>query len=175
MSEEYKRFTVSVPEDLYEKFEEFRENLNISRSEGIRKAMHSYMIKEEKVPGISGKVVGCIAMIMKHEHFDLEHEHSPQDSDVEGDHEHVHHDHEYSSKPTYAKISQTDLILINDIQHHFADVIISNMHVHLEFERCLELIAVSGPYERVKKLRDDLKRLKSIISIEFFVVDKDFK
>ena len=175
MSEEYKRFTVSVPEELYEKFEEFREDLKISRSEGIRKAMHAYMLREEEIPSLSGNVVGCIAMIMRHEHFDMEHEHSSEDSKSEADHEHVSHDHEYSSKPSYANISQMDLILINDIQHHFADIIISTMHVHLEFEKCLEIIAVSGSYDRVKKLRDDLKRMKSIISIDFFVIDKDLE
>ena len=49
------------------------------------------------------------------------------------------------------------------------------MHVHLEFEKCLEIIAVSGPYERVKLLKEKLQRLKSVISIDFFIIDKDFK
>ena len=42
--EEYKRFTVSLPKDLYDKFEAFRNNIGISRSDSIRKAMYSLMI-----------------------------------------------------------------------------------------------------------------------------------
>jgi metal-responsive CopG/Arc/MetJ family transcriptional regulator len=47
------------------------------------------------------------------------------------------------------------------------------MHVHLEFEKCLEIIAVSGPYKRVRKLKDDLQRLKSVLSIGFFIIDRE--
>ena len=46
------------------------------------------------------------------------------------------------------------------------------MHVHLEFEKYLEIIAVSGPYTHVKKLKEDLQKLKSTISIGFFIIDK---
>ncbi|MBD3256095.1 MAG: hypothetical protein GF383_13445, partial [Candidatus Lokiarchaeota archaeon] len=66
----------------------------------------------------------------------------------------------------------TDLILNNDIQHHFVDIIISTSHIHLEFEKCMEIIAVSGPFERVKKLKEDLQKLRSVLSIGFFVVDR---
>ncbi|MFX0042868.1 MAG: CopG family ribbon-helix-helix protein [Candidatus Hodarchaeota archaeon] len=165
--EEYKRFTISLPQKLYEKFEEFREKLGISRSDAIRKAMHTFMISEENIPVSSGNVVGCITLIMTHEHFDIKHEH-----ENDADHEH-HHDHEYSSTSMYANVQQTDEILKTDIQHHFHDIIISTMHVHLEFEKCLEIIAVSGPYKHVKRLKEDLQRLKSVISVGFFIVDKE--
>ena len=166
--EEYKRFTVSLPHNLYNKFEEFRNKLGISRSDAIRKAMHLFMIQEENISVVSENVVGCIAMIMAHEHIDLNQKHS---------HEELHdseHNHDYSSRSIYANIQQTDEILKNDIQHHFHDIIISTMHVHLEYEKCLEIIAVSGPFERVKILKDDLQRLKSVLSIGFFIIDKDF-
>ena len=39
----------------------------------------------------------------------------------------------------------------------------------------MEIIAVSGSYDRIKKLRDDLQRLKSVLSIGFFVVDREDK
>ncbi|MFX1592423.1 MAG: CopG family ribbon-helix-helix protein [Promethearchaeota archaeon] len=166
--EEYKRFTVSLSQDLYNKFEEFRNKLGISRSDAIRKAMHHFMIQDEYISVVSENVIGCITIMMAHEHVDLNHEHSHEellDSD---------HNHEYSSRSLYANVQQTDEILKNDIQHHFHDIIISTMHVHLEYEKCLEIIAVSGPYKRVKKLKDDLQRLKSILSIGFFIIDKDF-
>ena len=165
--EDYKRFTVSLPQDLYNKFEEFRNKLGISRSDAIRKAMHFFMIQEENISVVSENVVGCITLMMTHEHVDLNHEHPHgEDHDFE-------HNHDYSSRSIYANVQQTDEILKNDIQHHFHDIIISTMHVHLEYEKCLEIIAVSGSYERVKKLKDDLQRLKSVLSIGFFLIDKE--
>ena len=172
--EEYKRFTVSLPKDLYDKFEVFRNKMGISRSDSIRKAMHSLMVSEENIPFSSGNVVGCIPIIMLHEHFsgsqekEASHEHSQSINHDDG-----HHDHEYTTGPVYASVQQTDEIRKNDIQHHFYDVITSTLHVHLEFEKCLEIIAVSGPYERVKKLKDDLQKLKSVVAIDFFIIDKE--
>lgn len=174
--EEYKRFTVSLPKDLYDKFEAFRNKLGITRSDSIRKAMHSLMISEETINVTSGNVVGCIPIIMLHEHFTgKDHKEIPYEHSHKINHGNDHHDHEYESGPIYASVQQTDEILKNDIQHHFHDVITSTMHVHLEFEKCLEIIAVSGPYKRVKSLKEKLQRLKSVISIEFFIIDKDFK
>ncbi|MFW9879521.1 MAG: CopG family ribbon-helix-helix protein [Candidatus Thorarchaeota archaeon] len=166
--EEYKRFTISLPKELYVLFENFRNRLGISRSDAIRKAMHSFMISEENLASSTGNVVGCITIIMSHEHPELkpqEHHKSPIHT--------TDHDHDYESRSMYANVQQTDEILKNDIQHHFFDIIISTMHVHLEYEKCLEILAVSGPYNRVKKLKDDLQKLKSIISTGFFIIDKE--
>ncbi|MFX1448309.1 MAG: CopG family ribbon-helix-helix protein [Promethearchaeota archaeon] len=175
MMEEYKRFTVSLPKDLYDKFEAFRNKLGISRSDSIRKAMHALMISEENLTIASGNVVGCIPIIMMHEHFTEGHQKDPShEHSREINHDDGYHDHKYTSGPVYASVQQTDEIRKNDIQHHFYDVITSTLHVHLEFDKCLEIIAVSGPYSRVKKLKEALQRLKSIISIDFFIIDKEF-
>jgi len=132
--EEYKRFTVSLPKDLYDKFEAFRNKLGISRSDCIRKAMQSFMVSEENISLTSENVVGCISLIMRHEHFDSKHSHEINEGDQQIhehphdiDHENIHHDHEYDSQPIYANIQQTDEILKNDIQHHFHDIIISTL------------------------------------------------
>ena len=186
---EYKRFTVSLPEKLYEDFEQFRMKKEMSRSDCIRKAMTAYMINEESINSLSGDVVGCLTMIMSHEHFDPTHKHPHEhDNDITIDHEHPQdtehthehdfvqgnqHDHDYTSRPIYANVQQTDLILKNDIQHHYGDIIISTMHVHLEFDKCLEIVAVSGSHERVKGIYEKLQRLKSVLSIGFFIVDKE--
>ena len=167
--EEYKRFTISLPQDQYNKFEEFRNQLGISRSDAIRKSMHLFLTQDENISILSENVVGCIAIMMTHEHVDLKDEHSHNHIDD------LHHDHDYISRPIYANVQQTDEILKNDIQHHFHDIIISTMHVHLEYEKCLEIIAVSGPYKDVKKLKDSLQRLKSVLSIGFFIIDKEIK
>ena len=151
--EGYKRFTISLPQELYEEFESFREKLEMSRSDSIRKAMHSYMVSEEHISTTTGSVIGCITMILAHEHFNLNrqhsHEHSSNDThphiqDHARDYNHPHdhkqidnleqqHDHDYTSQPIYANVQQTDHILKNDIQHHYMDIIVSTMHVHLEF------------------------------------------
>lgn len=172
--EDYKRFTVSLPQDLYDKFEILKEKLNISRSDCIRKAMHAFMISEENISESTGEVVGCITIIMAHEH--LKHDNnqkSKKSHEHLHDHEHEHfHTHDYSSKPIYANVQQTDSLIAKDIQHHFSDIILSTLHIHLEFEKCMEIIAVSGAYKKVKSLRDNLQRLKSVISTGFFVVDR---
>ncbi|MFX1237459.1 MAG: CopG family ribbon-helix-helix protein [Promethearchaeota archaeon] len=170
--EEYKRFTISLPQDLYDKFESFRKKLDVSRSDAIRKAMNAYLVDERNLPEPSTEIVGCITMVTKHEHFEPTHQEKK-----EQDHPHTHpheinHTHEYQSKPIYANVQQVDLLLINDIQHHFTDIILSTMHIHLEFEKCMEIIAVSGPFSRVTKLKEELQRLKSIVSIDYFTVDK---
>ncbi|MFX1276322.1 MAG: CopG family ribbon-helix-helix protein [Promethearchaeota archaeon] len=175
--EEYKRFTISLPQELYEKFENFRKKLNISRSDAIRKAMNAYLIHEKSFLESNTDVVGCITMVTAHEHFELTHEdddhvHDNIQEHSKGDNQVLYHSHDYQSKPIYANVQQTDLILINDIQHHYTDIIISTMHVHLQFEKCLEIIAVSGPIDRVNKLKEELQRLKSVISIDYFTVDK---
>jgi metal-responsive CopG/Arc/MetJ family transcriptional regulator len=106
---------------------------------------------------------------MAHEHPDIRQEEHSHDPFHTSDHE-----HEYSSHSMYANVQQTDEILNIDIQHHFFDIIISTMHVHLEYGKCIEIIAVSGPYDRVKILKDRLQRLKSVISVGFFIIDKGF-
>lgn len=176
MTEEYKRFTVSLPQDLYDKFEEFRQRLDMSRSDCIRKAMTEYMLSNENIPESSSEVIGCITMIMGHEHLDfkeLEHAHPHEEDHHHHDDEDDHyHDHDYSSHPKYANVQQADLLISNDIQHHYSNIIISTTHIHLEFEKCMEIIAVSGPSNKIVALKEALQKLKSVLSIGFFVVDK---
>jgi len=51
---------------------------------------------------------------------------------------------------------------LTDIQHDFQNVIISNQHIHLDHDNCLELIAVKGNPRRVKKLADMIKAVKGV-------------
>jgi CopG family nickel-responsive transcriptional regulator len=173
MSEEYKRFTISLPKSLYNEFEKFRKKLDISRSDAVRKAMYKYLAIEENIEKTPGDVVGCITMIMSHEHFGETHHDESEESHESDTSE--KHDHDFSSRAIYANVHQTDLILSNDIQHHFNDVIISTMHVHIKYEKCIEIIAVSGPYNRIKHLKEDLERLKSVLSIGLFIIDKEIE
>ena len=186
---EYKRFTISLPRPLFKEFESYRKSIKLSRSESIRKAMKTFMLSEEEILKSSGNVVGCLAMIIAHEHFhvDQKHlrEHYPdkshhhEDLDSEKDHDHLeqdlYHDHDYTVGSIYADVTQTDLIKNNDIQHHYSDIIISTMHVHLAFDKCLEILAVQGPIERVQTLRNALQKLKSVIKVDYFITDQDVK
>lgn len=183
--EDYKRFTISLPKSLFKEFETFRKSIELSRSESIRKAMKTFMLSEEKILKFSENVVGCIAMIITHEHFNVNHEHLYEHSiletssltEQEGNEmpdEH-HHDHHYTTGSIYADVIQTDLIKNNDIQHHYTDIIISTMHVHIAFDKCLEILAVQGPIERIKKLKISLQKLKSVISVDYFLTDHKIK
>jgi len=39
---------------------------------------------------------------------------------------------------------------LTDIQHHYHDVIISTLHVHLDEKNCMEVILVRGKVEKLK-------------------------
>lgn len=51
---------------------------------------------------------------------------------------------------------------IEDIEHEHADLILSSMHVHLDHDTCLELIAVHGCGMQVLKMRDKLLGLRGV-------------
>jgi len=51
---------------------------------------------------------------------------------------------------------------ITDLQHDSQHVIISTQHVHLDHSNCLEIVAVRGKPEEVKKLAEMLKSIKGI-------------
>ena len=49
-----------------------------------------------------------------------------------------------------------------DIQHDFQSLVISTQHVHLDHHHCLEIIAVKGLAEDVKKLANALKSMVGV-------------
>ncbi len=49
-----------------------------------------------------------------------------------------------------------------DIQHEALDIVVSNLHVHLDHRNCLEVIVVKGPAERITGLADALRSLKGV-------------
>jgi len=49
-----------------------------------------------------------------------------------------------------------------DIQHNFGRMIISSQHVHLDHSNCLEIIAVRGSPQEVRRLADNLKSIKGV-------------
>jgi CopG family nickel-responsive transcriptional regulator len=149
----YERFTISLPKDLYDDFEHFRESLGMSRSDAIRKAMHSYMVRETTSDEKVGDIVGCITYILKHEHF------TALSDDNLG--------------PKYASIVQSDFIKSNDIQHEYQDVILSSMHIHLEDDNCMLIIPVKGKKERILEMKKKLFSLQSTVNCDFSIIGKE--
>lgn len=47
-------------------------------------------------------------------------------------------------------------------QHQALDLISSNLHIHLDEERCLEVLVVRGAYHRVRELADNLISIKGV-------------
>lgn len=54
---------------------------------------------------------------------------------------------------------------LTEIQHRFLDVIVSTMHVHLDKERCLLIIAIRGSSERVKELLGSIHSVKGVLLV----------
>lgn len=50
-----------------------------------------------------------------------------------------------------------------DIQHEYTDEIISNTHVHLDQDNCLEILAVAGKAARLRKIGDRLQSTRGVI------------
>ena len=52
--------------------------------------------------------------------------------------------------------------LLTDLQHDHMDVIVSTLHVHLDHRNCLEILAVRGRADAIKKLADELIGAKGV-------------
>lgn len=51
---------------------------------------------------------------------------------------------------------------LTDLQHEHHDLILSTMHIHLDEDNCLEVLAVRGPGPEVQGLADRLIGLKGV-------------
>jgi len=60
---------------------------------------------------------------------------------------------------------------IIDIQHDHKNTVISSMHVHLDEENCLEIIAVRGKAGDVRKLSDELKARQGVKQLNLAIVN----
>lgn len=63
---------------------------------------------------------------------------------------------------------------ITEIGHDYKSVIISSMHVHLDYERCINIIAVRGKYRKTAELEQELRKLHGMEGVKstYFVVGK---
>jgi CopG family nickel-responsive transcriptional regulator len=51
---------------------------------------------------------------------------------------------------------------LTEIQHHQFASILSNMHIHLDHDNCLEVIVVRGAASNVQKIADSLIRTRGV-------------
>jgi len=49
-----------------------------------------------------------------------------------------------------------------DLQHGYHDLIMATMHIHMDEDNCLEVLAVRGPGPQIQKLADRLRSLKGV-------------
>jgi len=59
---------------------------------------------------------------------------------------------------------------ITHMQHEHVETVISSMHVHLDEENCLEIIAVRGRASNIRKLSDELKTKKGVKQLKLAIV-----
>lgn len=59
---------------------------------------------------------------------------------------------------------------LTEIQHQFHVVICSSMHVHLDDDNCLEIIAIRGPTEKVQELTTALQTQRGVKQLKLTIV-----
>ncbi|WP_138752066.1 nickel-responsive transcriptional regulator NikR [Paenibacillus sinopodophylli] len=64
-------------------------------------------------------------------------------------------------------------IVLMEVQHRFHHDIISNMHVHLNHDQCLEVIVVRGELMRLRELHQQIQAQKGVIYADLSVTYAD--
>ena len=59
---------------------------------------------------------------------------------------------------------------LTDVQHNFEETICSSMHVHIDEENCLEIIAIRGKASDVRDLAQELKTKRGVKELKLAIV-----
>ncbi len=51
---------------------------------------------------------------------------------------------------------------LTEIQHTYQKLVLANLHIHIDHNNCLEIIAVQGRAEKIKELSDTLAAIKGV-------------
>ncbi|PYI52645.1 nickel-responsive transcriptional regulator NikR [Paenibacillus flagellatus] len=70
------------------------------------------------------------------------------------------------------QVSELPLVLM-ELQHRFHREIISNMHIHLNHDQCLEIIAVRGRMARLRELQEQIQVQRGVLYCELSVTYVD--
>jgi CopG family nickel-responsive transcriptional regulator len=61
---------------------------------------------------------------------------------------------------------------LQQVQHEFADTIISVQHIHLSHDRCMETLAVDGDTVDITGLSNRLRSMRGVRQVKVVVVDE---
>ncbi len=59
---------------------------------------------------------------------------------------------------------------LTDIQHKYASIINSTLHLHLEKDECLQIVAVNGSSEKIQTLSQDISAKRGIKQLKYAIV-----
>jgi len=59
---------------------------------------------------------------------------------------------------------------LTHVQHHYAEIISSTMHIHLTESNCLEVVAVKGDAAEIRKLSDELSSKRGVKLLKTMIV-----
>lgn len=59
---------------------------------------------------------------------------------------------------------------LTDIQHEHGSVITSTMHIHLDEDNCLEIVAVKGSSRSIKELAEKMMREKGVKQLKLAIL-----
>ena len=126
MSSDLVRFSIAIPAQLLDEFDEYtsKRGLLVNRSEAIRNLIRDALVDDD-LDDPSAQIVGSMTIIYDHHTPDLTRK-------------------------------------IDEVAHGYPDEIISSMHVHLDHDSCLEVIAVKGVASKVNELAQLLMGIKGI-------------
>ena len=59
---------------------------------------------------------------------------------------------------------------LTEIQHQYGDLVHSSMHIHLDEENCLEIVAVKGEAQVIRDLVQELNTKKGVKQVKIAIV-----
>ncbi len=59
---------------------------------------------------------------------------------------------------------------LTDLQHKYKDVIMANLHIHLDEDNCLEIIIISGDAKKIIELKNNISTIKGVKLAKLSVV-----
>ncbi|RLI06127.1 nickel-responsive transcriptional regulator NikR [Candidatus Bathyarchaeota archaeon] len=62
---------------------------------------------------------------------------------------------------------RVNINLLTKLEHKFDDIIITNIHMHIEQKNCLEILILKGSGERIKELTSKISSIRNIGHVEF--------
>lgn len=119
------RFSVSMPEELVQQFDEMAEEKGFSnRSQALSSVVRDALVEYHGQCG-TPEIAGTITLVYDHHTRNIQ-------------------------------------MTLTEVQHDHGDLIIAAMHVHLDHQNCMEVLAVRGEAQAVKSMADHLITTKGI-------------